>query len=284
MKPKKKQVKSRNWILTFFITALESNQRWFHQLSLKKGIRYFVVGKETCPTTKRLHFQGYISYKNAKTFSQTKKWFGLDKIHIEPAGGDDFQNQKYCTKENLLLEIGEPLKQGKRSDIERAIDIVQETNSIREVISTVYNYQAVRHTELWLKYKETKRPVAPIQVIWIYGSSGSGKTSKVYKDNSSNEVFEPLSFKWWEGYDAHKTVLIDDFRVDYCSFAQLLRLLDIYPFRVEMKGGSRQIQFNKIYITAPQHPLEMYKHLKYEEDLTQLTRRITTIIDSDLIQ
>jgi hypothetical protein len=284
MKQKKKDKVERNWVLTYFPTCLERDANWFVTLSQKKGIRYFIVGKEICPTTRKLHFQGYISFKNGKTFNQTKKWFGLDTIRIKTAVAGDMANKTYCQKDgNLLIEEGTPLKQGKRTDIERALEIAKQTNSMRDVVDQVFNYQACRHTELWLKYKEKKRPVKPIEVIWIYGSSGSGKTRKVHKDNSDNDIFIPLSYKWWEGYDAHKTVLIDDFRVEYCTFSQLIRLLDIYPFRVEMKGGSRQIQFNKIYITAPKHPLDMYSHLKYQEDLKQLTRRITTIIDMDNI-
>lgn len=284
MKQKKEQKSSRNWILTFFPTDLERDTNRFEMLSRKKGIRYSIVGKEICPTTKKIHFQGYISYKNAKTFKQTKRWFGYDTIRIKEAVAGDCPNQKYCSKDgNLIYEVGIPLKQGVRSDVEKAVAIAKETNSMRAVVEQVFNYQAVRHTELWLKYKERKRPVQPIEVIWIYGRPGGGKTSHIYDSYPIEEIFEPLSFKWWEGYDAHKIVLIDDFRVEYCSFTQLLRLLDIYPFRVEMKGGSRQVQFNKIYITAPKPPLEMYKHLKYEEDLGQLTRRITTLIDNDSI-
>ena len=164
--------------------------------------------------------------------------------------GNAHQNQKYCSKDNnLLLEIGTPHKQGKRSDIARAVDIVKETSSVAAVCDEIMNYQAVRHAELYLKYKEKKRPVQPIQVIWIYGSSGKGKTKKVYDDNKDEDIFTPINFKWWEGYDGHKTVLIDDIRKDFCKFHELLKLLDIYPFRVETKGGSRQVQFNKLYIT-----------------------------------
>lgn len=283
MKDNKKHARVRSWVLTYYPTNEEADARWFKNLSQKKGIRYFIVGREVCPTTKNIHFQGYISFKNGKTFKQTKTWFGLDKIHIEPAKGNDFQNQKYCEKDgNLILELGEPINQGKRSDISRAVEIIKNDGNMRKVCTEVMNYQAVRHAELYLKYMEAKRPVAPIEVIWIYGSSGKGKTKKVYEDNKDMDIFTPVSYKWWEGYDGHKVVLIDDIRRDFCKFHELLKLLDIYPFRIETKGGSRQVQFNKIYITAPYSPTEMWEG-RNDEDIYQLQRRITQTIDIDCV-
>ena len=281
-KQKKKEQKFRSWIFTYYPSNEDRDLLWFENLSQSSQIRYMIMGREHCPTTGKLHFQGYISYNNAKTFKQTKKWFKLDKIHIESALGNDCQNQVYCSKEELLIEIGEPLVQGKRSDISHTISLLKEQPSMRNVLEEVHSYQAARHAELWLKYMEKKRPVKTINVIWIYGSSGKGKTKKVYDDQSGNDIFTPTSYKWWEGYDGHKVVLIDDIRRDYCKFHELLKLLDIYPFRVETKGGSRQVQFNTIYITAPYSPTEMWEN-RCDEDLLQLTRRITQTINIDEI-
>ena len=274
--------RKRSWCFTYFPTN-DRDELWFRELGKSKGVRYMIVGVETCPKTDKIHYQGYISYKNAKTFKQTKKWFKLDRIHIEEAKGNDFHNQTYCSKDgNLLMEIGEPIKQGKRSDIQVAKDIVKETQSMSKVLEEVNNYQACRHAELYLKYNEKKRPVAPIEVIWIYGSSGKGKTRKVYDDNKDVDIYTPVNYKWWEGYDGHKVVLIDDMRRDFCKFHELIKMLDIYPFRVETKGGSRQVQFNKIYITAPYSPTDMWYN-RTEEDIYQLTRRITHTIDIDSV-
>lgn len=260
----------RSWCLTYFVTDLECDVRWFKELSNRKGIRYFIVGLELCPTTQKKHFQGYISFNNAKTFKQTKKWFGLDKIHIETANADDFANEKYCSKGEVIIEVGEPLKQGKRSDIERAVEIVKETGSISRVLDQVHSYQAVRHAELYMKYKEPALPRPNLQVINIWGPSGRGKTRYVY-ENETN-VFCPINFKWWDGYDGHEVVLLDDIRPDFCSWNEFLRLLDLHPYRVECKGGSRQLRAQKIYITTPRPFVNMFET---SEDIRQLERRIT---------
>ncbi len=140
MSSKKQLTKSRGWCLTYFPTDEKADETWFKNLSTTKGIRYFIVGREICPQSRKLHFQGYISFKNAKTFKNAKKWFGLDRIHIVPAKGNAKQNETYCSKDaDVFIEIGKPLIQGKRTDIARAIEILKKTSSVSSVLETVQN-------------------------------------------------------------------------------------------------------------------------------------------------
>jgi len=99
MNRKKKEDKLRSWCFTYYPTNETQDLIWFKNLSQSSQVRYIVMGREHCPTTGRLHFQGYISFNNAKSFKQTKSWFQLDRIRIEAAKGNDFQNQTYCSKE-----------------------------------------------------------------------------------------------------------------------------------------------------------------------------------------
>jgi len=70
--------------------------------------------------------------------------------------------------------------------------------------------------------------------------------------------------------------LFDDFRGDFCTFHYLLRVLDRYPMRVEVKGSSREFNSKRIYITSCYPPTEIYN--KSDEDVKQLIRRIDEII------
>jgi len=266
--------RKRAWCFTYFPTdkVTSADERWFAALSVKKGISYMVMGREHAPTTQRLHFQGYIHFKNAKTHKAVRRWFGLDRISLFPAKGTDYQNQDYCSKENKIIETGKPVAQGKRTDIETAIEILKSTGKMSEVLDQVHNYQAVRHAELYLKYKDKKEIRNNLQVINYWGKTDQGKTYKVYDENE--DVFRPINYKWWDGYDGHEVVLLDDIRKDFCKFHELLNLLDKYPVRVEHKGGSRQLKATKIYITTPQPLVEMWCN-RTDEDIAQLQRRIT---------
>lgn len=217
------------------------------------------------------HLQGYIEFDNQRTFSSIKKQ--LPTAHIETAKGTPEQNRKYCSKQNIMFEDGTIKKQGTRTDIEEIKDIVKNGGGIRDVIEVAKSFQSVRMGELYLKYHEKKRTWKPI-VYWFYGPSGCGKTKLAYE--MYPDIYTPLSSKWWEGYDAHKHVLLDDFRTDYMPFTSLLRLLHEYAYTVETKGGSRQLLAETIIITCPYHPQELYRE-SVTEDLTQLIRRITEI-------
>ena len=123
---------------------------------------------------------------------------------------------------------------------------------------------------------EPKRPIVHggIEVHWRWGKAGLGKTRYVWEKHGLS-VYTPTTYKWWEGYDGHKVVLIDEFRKDWCKFGELLKLLDIYPYTVETKGGSRQIQATTFYITSCKPPEEVYNPHAFdkEERVDQLLRR-----------
>lgn len=240
-----------------------------------KGIpcEYLVFGRETCPETKRQHLQGYIYFNTAKSFAACRKI--LAPRHVVPAVGTAEQNFTYCSKEGDFEEIGIRPAQGSRSDIQKVRKAIQTGNcTMRDVLVEATSYQSVRMAEINLKYFEPARNFKP-NVYWFYGKPGSGKSRAAF------EMFpDPYpcleDCKWWEGYDAHETVVIDEYRRDFCKFRTFIKLLDRHPFRVECKGGSRQLRAKNIIITCPYRPEEIWEG-RTGEDLYQLTRRITEV-------
>lgn len=263
--------KSRNYAFTAWDGSLFSPS-----LIVDKKIHYMIMGKEICPETKKVHYQGFFStinpVANGKKILTTMGF--SNSVHIEVANGTPFQNFKYCSKDENFLEWGtRPTGQGRRSDLENVKDIVKSGGKMIDIIDKSSNYQSLKMGEFLLKYLEKPREIKKIDVYWLWGESGSGKTKWVY-DKFGTEVFRPVNEKWWEGYDGHKIVLLDDFRPEFCSFVRLLQLTDIYPFKVECKGGSRHIQYHTIIITAPVDASTMWRG-ETKESLEQIKRRIT---------
>jgi hypothetical protein len=89
-----------------------------------------------------------------------------------------------------------------------------------------------------------------------------------------------MQHKWWVGYDGHETILIDDICTKSFKFPELLRILDRYPKRLEIKGGFRQLNSKNIIITCPWSPEELFKvrNQYHPEDIKQLTWRIDKIL------
>lgn len=238
--------------------------------ALAEDSKYMIYGKETGENG-TFHLQGYVMFANARSFNSLK--IALGRAHIEAAKGSPQQNIAYCSKQGEIVEVGERPKQGARSDVRKAIDIVKETSRMKDVVAAVPSYQGIKVAEMYLKYHEEPRNWKP-EVRWYYGATGEGKTklAREWLSEGGEEVYTCLSdSKWWEGYDGHSSVLIDDFRKDFCKFHVLLRLLDRYDFRVEVKGASRQLRARKIAITTPYHPRLVYET---REDIGQLMRRL----------
>lgn len=237
------------------------------------NVKYMVVGVEKGDNGTP-HYQGYVSFENARSFSAVKK--ELPRAHIEVAKGSAMQNRIYCIKEELYLEVGNIPKQGARSDIEQVkVDLAEGAN-MRAIVTTAKSCQSVRMAELWLKYHEQERDWIP-NVKWFFGDTGTGKTRTAYKElKEYGDVYTTMhTIKWWEGYDAHENVIIDDFRDDFCTWKQLLNLTDSTPFKVECKNGSRQLLAKNIIFTSPYHPCHVFANIT--ENVEQFIRRLTEI-------
>lgn len=261
------QGKKRAYVLTI------NNYNDEHVKKLKdEKYKYLIIGDEIAPTTGTPHLQIYIHYKNPITWKSLKTKF--PSAYIYNAKGTAEQNQKYCSKTKTLFEDGEMPNQGKRTDIEVCKDIVKNTNSMRQVVSHATSIQGVRMAEIWLKYHEPPRNFKP-HVTWIYGPSGTGKSKLAHEMAPEDCYYTMDTGKWFEGYDGHENIIIDDIRKDFMKYSFFLKFLDRYAYRFENKGGSRQFKAKRIIITSIYHPEQLWNT---REDLYQLTRRIDEII------
>jgi len=248
---------------------------------------YLCWGEEVCPTTQRDHLQGFIYLSDAKTESAARKM--MEGRHIErqkdKATNDqsigyckgDYTNHKgeYKPLNAVFKEYGTKPQQGKRTDINIVLEKIKKGNcTMRDIVSSATSFQSIRMAEIQLKYFEPRRNWET-EVYWYYGKSKTGKTKTAYEMCKDPYICMETN-KWWEGYDGHEDVIIDDYRTDFCSFRILLLMLDRNGFRVECKGGSRQLRAKRIFITTPKSPQDTWQHCK-EEELYQLTRRITEV-------
>ena len=255
--------RSRGWCLTLNNYTEEESQF----VKTYGPTEYIIVGDEIGKEGTR-HLQIYFRLKNAKSFSKIKKEF--PRAHIEAAKGSDEQNRVYCSKQTILREDGEISQQGRRNDLSILTEEIQKAPKMRELIQHCTNLQSIRTAEKLLEYYEPKRNWKP-KVSWYYGKTGTGKSHDAWDELP--EAYDAMeNGKWWCGYDGHTQVIIDDYRIEWCSWKTLLKLLDRYPMKIEVKGGHRQFLAKEIIITAPYSPEDMFMGIG--EDVKQLTRRI----------
>ena len=177
------------------------------------------------------------------------------------------------TINELWFEWGTKMtnKAGQRRDLDDTRECARDLG-MREVAQWA-NFQQIRVAEKYLTYCEPKRTTKPI-VTWLYGRTGTGK-SRMANQMFPDAYTKSEGSKWWDGYDRHKDVILDDFRGNWMTFNELLTLLDRYERRVEFKGGCRQFVAENIVITCCAHPKDIYD--VETERLDQLLRRIDFI-------
>lgn len=108
-------------------------------------------------------------------------------------------------------------------------------------------------------------------VFW--GATGTGKSRKAWDDGGMDAYCKDPRTKFWDGYCDQKHVVIDEFRGGI-DVAHLLRWLDRYPVRVEIKGSSRPLVAETIWITSNLSPDDWYPDID-AETLSALRRRLT---------
>lgn len=157
---------------------------------------------------------------------------------------------------------------------------------IEDVWSKHLQFQAAKWRE------EMKKSGKQIEVIWISGEAGTGKTSlaREYAEKSNQPYFITGSSRdLFQNYSGEHTMIIDELRADMIKYPDLLRILD--PFGSQVMAPSRYsdkpLACDLILITSPYNPAEFYGELFSKtngdsvDGLEQLLRRITLTVEMD---
>ncbi len=283
MSMEEKGKKSRNYCFTIN-NYIEADLERFHKLaeSLDKH-GYICYGLETAPSTGTRHIQGYVQLKSSQRFTFLHGYFDfkkdkkLLKFHIEPAKGTLEENKAYAKKDGKFYEFGEPVSQGARTDLQEIKRLVKENpKDINKIIDEhASNFQQLRFAQsIQPIYFQHRDPSPPPIVYWIFGSTGIGKTSLVYR--TFTDVCSVSNYEWLgTDYKQNECFLLDDFREFSLSFDQILKLTDRYPYTVFFKGS--QIPFNSPFIIFTSPKSIQFTFTNTRENLEQLKRRILEI-------
>jgi len=263
--------KHRNWALTVFdfkeIGALKSENKF----------SYLIYGKEICPKTQKTHWQTFVYFKNPRTFNGIKKI--LKTTHIEVCYSQNSDNIAYCKKDGDFIEIGEPPGDNGVKNIKKIINEMSLTELMTNDPETFVKYRnGIK--ELYNLKNKNKKSKKKIEFIWIYGPTGTGKSERIFdkhlEDSTTTIDFTNGFFNDW-GDD--KILIIEEFRGNI-PYNILLKLTDQYRNwnNVNIKGGTKLVDIDKLYITSCLRPEQCYPNLAAEDKIDQLLRRITEVI------
>lgn len=220
------------------------------------------------------HLQGVI------TFTQTYRLSGLKKLNNK-AHWEKTKNLvksvNYCTKGEIIIDINNS-KQGERTDLSLAIETLKKTG-LRGVRD--------EHPEEYVKFHKGLKALiyddegddipiwTDVEVLVFWGEPGCGKTRKCWElDENLYTVPTPSGngCLWFDGYKDQETILFDDF-YGWIKYDEIIRLLDGYRMRLQVKGGFVQKRWKRVLMTSNAHPEDWYRRNEW----TALERRISKI-------
>lgn len=250
---------------------------------------YLIVGKEKGEEGTP-HLQGYIYFRNAKTFNRAKELIG-QRAHIEVAKGTPEQNKQYCAKQGDYIEMGELPQKGKRTDLQKAVELISQGACMRKLAEEMPKEVVLHHKGLQhlinIKYesKQGDRDV-PRETYWLWGDTGAGKT-KFIKDKEKEMLqtlgwrtyYWPVSKGFFTNYDHQEIAVFDDFDGDTMDFRTLLKITDPWcnP-AINTKGDSTIFVANLVYFTSTRDSVgTLRSKVPTEKDMDQIRRRIKDI-------
>lgn len=264
-------------------------------------VTYLIFQQEECPTTGKLHWQGFAQSPNAKTISAWQKALKIGKAHVELRKGPVLAASEYCrekewngkdkgqvegsTREYGTIDLKEA--KGKRNDLDRVKEQLDKFKDPDELMEDNAHFGAFARYGKFLReyssHKKRRKGFEAPEVTVVHGPSGTNKT-RVFFDKCEYKDYwdwHPGMGQWFDGYTGQDNVLFDEFR-GQLPYGLLLKLTDGYPVRVPVKGGFTNWAPTKITITSPNHPREWYPNLAANDKIDQLLRRINKIHQTTL--
>ena len=270
------------------------NRKTKHEEEATPFYRYIAIGPiEKGKKEGRYHCHAYVYCTKQKTIKgQLKHWPA--GTHFDAAKGQVKQIIAYITKGThskeyirchpdeclpLAFEYGDRPAQGARTDLQQALESFQTIEDFMTEEPEMYcKYRNGIKDIYALRERSKPKYFEPVEVIWNYGETGTGKTREAFEDPESVNVDYANGF--FSDWGTAKTISLEEMN-GTIPYKQLLKLLDGYHnyYQVNIKGGQKLINLKKIYITSSEHPARIYRRQNEKEgSIDQLIRRCTKIV------
>lgn len=242
--------------------------------------RYIIFSQEHGDENQTPHLQGYLEFSTQKRFSALKRLPGLSRAHFEYRRGSRKQAKEYCQKDPTapVFEKGDFASggQGSRTDLAQLVVDFGKHSDYCSLLRA--NPAAIRYPRAYSQFTAAKDLLeAPeyreVKVLYFFGAPGTGKTRLAV---SFPDYFKVDDFRnlWFDGYVSQDLLILDDF---YSSlpYSFVLKLLDVYKLRLNVKGSFTYARWTKIIITSNVTIDDQYKGVP---DRSAFLRRVHKIV------
>lgn len=260
-----------------------------------KTLEYFAMADEMGKT---YHTHLFLYFRSRVRFSMVKKNF--PEAHIDVAKGMVSENINYIKKTgkwkdsekaetsipDTFEECGKrpPDSKGKLSDMTELYQMVNDGLTNTEILSINQDYilqidkiDKLRTMLLTEKYKGIIRK--NLKVIYVYGATGTGKTSGILAEHGAENVYRVTDYIHpFDSYNCQPVICFDEFRSSL-YLKDMLNYCDIYPLELPARYANRYACYDTVYIVSNWELSNQYSELQREDTASwkAFLRRISEI-------
>lgn len=263
---------------------------------------YFCMADEIA-TMGTYHTHIFLYSPSPIRFSTVKNRFPT--AHIDKTYGSAKENRDYIRKEgkwaetdkaetkvpDTFLEWGDmpAEKEEKAPQMYKLIQEVREGISTANIIEgspnlafRVRDIDTLRQTLLSDRYASENRK---IEVWYIFGASGTGKTRGIYERHEAKDICRITNYRngrgiSFDGYTGQDVLVFEEFH-SQIPIEDMLNYLDIYPLSLPARYSDRVACYTRVYITS-NLPLEkQYRNVQWDslETWCAFIRRIHKVLE-----
>lgn len=292
--------RSRKWLLTINNPDDHgiSHDLINEVLSGFGSVTYYCMADEIGLDEKTPHTHVYIHAKNAIRFSTIKNAFPV--AHIDMAKGTAQNNKDYVSKsgkwekdkkgetriDGTFEEHGEfPIeRQGSRNDLSDLYAMIKEDMTDYEILEQGPAYMTklkdIEKARQIISGEKFSNIVRPMDVTYIWGDPGTGKTYGVLDKHGFKNVFRISDYRNpFDGYSGQDIILFDEF-FSSLPITLMNKCLEGYPFELPCRFVNKWACYTKAYVIANIPLGQHYKELRMENELLWLAfiRRFNKIL------
>jgi len=270
-----------------FFKDIDSAMRYFESL---EHFKYCIFQLEQGEEEHTPHFQGFIIFTCSKRFKNVKNVLPI--AHIEKAKGSNTQCRDYCSKKDTRIEgafeLGKFAEEKERTDIKEFIELINAGTSrqeLKRLYPALYLKEINKINSIYAdNFEIYKRKCRDIDVTYIYGDAGVGKTSMVRRLLKFDDSFWVHEYdnSMFTNYSYEDNIVLDEYSGEL-KIKSLNMLMNNEPYEMRGLGCLKYASFHHVYIISNYSPLELYKDIqKHEPKIFQtFNRRLHKIIRID---
>lgn len=267
-------------------------------LTTMKSVIYWIMSDEVGGESRTYHTHIFIYCQSPMRFSTIKNKFPTS--HIEQALGSCSQNRDYILKEGTWSgtekettkitgtqeEWGElpPEHQGEKPELAVLYDLIKSGYSNYDIIEHnpdyLFDTDKCDRVRLIIKQEEYKNTWRQLEVSYIFGKTGTGKTRSIMEQYGYENVFRITDYLHpFDTYKGEDIIIFEEFNSSL-KIQDILVYLDGYPCKLPCRYSDKIACFTKVYILSNLSIDKQYPNIRDENMSTwqAFIRRIGKVI------